>query len=80
MKLKNRKSKIPINAITSKKIKYCMVILLTTLFLLIIRIGFIQFVQGADLKEKAFKQQVVSKLINPKRGNILDTTRKKFSY
>ena len=34
------------------------------------RLGFLQFVQGADLKEKAFKQQTVSKLINPKRGNI----------
>lgn len=80
MKIKNKKQKAPINVLTAKKIKYCMTILLLLLFILIIRIAFWQFVQGAELKEKAFKQQVVSKLISPKRGNILDSTRKKFSY
>ena len=32
----------------------------------------LQIIQGADLKEQAFKQQTVSRLISPNRGNILD--------
>lgn len=43
-------------------------------FLLIFRMGWIQFVQGANLKELAYKQQITNKTITPKRGNIYDAT------
>ena len=76
MKPKNKKTKVPSNTVTSKKISYVMFSLFFLLFCLIIRLAFLQFVQGADLKEKAFKQQTVSQLISPKRGNILDTNGK----
>jgi len=72
----SKKIKTPENTVTSKKIKLAMLCMLFIFFALIIRLGFLQFVQGADLKEKAFKQQTVSKLINAKRGNILDSTGK----
>ncbi len=40
--------------------------------LLIIRIFWIQFVNGASLKEKASRQQTLSTVISPKRGSIYD--------
>lgn len=43
---------------------------------LIIRIGFIQFVQGANLKEMAYAQQSLDRKITPKRGTIYDATGK----
>ena len=72
----NKKSKTPTNTVTTKRLRNTMIVLFVILFLLIIRLGFLQFVQGSELKEKAFKQQTVSRLINPKRGNILDSTGK----
>lgn len=76
MKIKNKKVKIPANTVTSKRIRYCMFFLILLLFALIIRLFFLQFVKGADLKEQATKQQTVSKLVSAKRGNILDATGK----
>lgn len=64
------------NTISPKKFKVLTSIVFFILLLLIIRIGFLQFVQGASLKESAYKQQTVNQLINPKRGNILDSTGK----
>ncbi len=64
------------NTVTPNKIKISMICLLLAFCLLITRIGFLQFVQGAELKESAYKQQIVDRLINPRRGNILDSTGK----
>lgn len=44
--------------------------------LLIVRVGFIQFVQGAELQAKAYAQQTLNRNINPKRGTIFDATGK----
>ena len=44
--------------------------------LLVIRIGFIQFVQGSDLKESATKNQLATKTIAASRGTIYDSTGK----
>ena len=44
--------------------------------LLICRIGWLQFVQGADLKESMYRQLTASKVISPKRGTIYDSTGK----
>ena len=46
------------------------------LSLLIIRIFWIQFIDGSWLKEKAYRQQTSSKLITPDRGSILDVNGK----
>lgn len=43
---------------------------------LIVRIGYLQFVQGAELKELATRQQTTNRIINPKRGTIYDSTGK----
>ena len=42
--------------------------------LLIVRVGFIQFVQGSELRAKAYAQQTLNRNINPKRGTIWDAT------
>ena len=47
------------------------------LVLLLIRIAFLQFVQGSWLSEMAYNQQSLDRQINPKRGTIYDATRKK---
>jgi len=44
--------------------------------LLIVRIGFIQFVQGSELQSMAYMQQTLNRNINPKRGTIYDATGK----
>ena len=44
--------------------------------LLVIRIGFIQFVQGSELQAMAYTQQTLNRKINPKRGTIYDSTGK----
>lgn len=44
--------------------------------LLIVRIGFIQFVQGSELQSMAYMQQTLNRAINPKRGTIYDATGK----
>ncbi len=72
----NKKEKKISNTVTFKRLRLGMIFLFIILLLLVVRLGFLQFVQGANLKEMAFKQQTVSKLINPNRGNILDATGK----
>ena len=44
--------------------------------LLVVRIGFIQFVQGSELQAMAYTQQTLNRKINPKRGTIYDSTGK----
>lgn len=56
---------------------FCLTILLAVfLSTLIFRIGWLQFVQGATLKEAATKQQTTSRIISPNRGSIYDSTGK----
>ncbi len=43
---------------------------------LIVRVGFIQFIQGSELQAMAYSQQTLNRNINPKRGKILDRTGK----
>lgn len=71
-----KKSVIRLDNIGQKKLFMCLSIGFILLFLLIIRIGFLQFVQGAHLKESAVKNQLSSKTITPSRGTIYDSTGK----
>lgn len=64
------------NFIYTKKIKTIFIIILIILFLLIARIGILQFIDGNYLKEKAYQQQAINQIISPKRGNIYDSTGK----
>lgn len=59
-----------------KKLAVCLSVGFILLLLLIVRIAFLQFVQGANLKETATKNQLASKTITPNRGTIYDSTGK----
>ena len=60
-----------------RRIIVMMVFAFILLLVLIFRIGWIQFVQGAQLQEKAYKQQTLNRIISPKRGTIYDATKEK---
>ena len=46
------------------------------LLLLIVRLFWLEIVQGAEFKEIAYKQQTINRIISPKRGTIYDSTNK----
>ena len=64
------------NFIYSKKLKLTFIVTILIFVLLIGRIGFLQFVQGSELRESAYNQQAINQIISPKRGNIYDSTGK----
>ncbi len=64
------------NLIHVKKLRTLLISTALIFVILIGRIGFIQFVQGSWLKEKAYQQQTINQIISPKRGNIYDSTGK----
>ena len=64
------------NLIHIKKLKTTLITSILIFLMLIIRIGFLQFVQGNELKEQAYNQQTINQIISPKRGNIYDSTGK----
>ena len=59
-----------------KKMRNTLFVVLIIFILLIVRIWYIQFVQGAFLIQKAVDQQSLSRIINAKRGIIYDNTKK----
>ena len=63
-------------ALRSKKLRIMLLISVLIFVLLLIRIGFLQFIQGNYLKELAYRQQSINQIISPKRGNIYDSTGK----
>ncbi len=63
-------------AVKNKPLFISMIICLLLFALLLFRIAFLQFVQGAELKESANRQQTANRIISAKRGNIYDSTGK----
>ena len=59
------------------RIRNLFYIVLVLCFLLIVRVGFIQFVQGSELQAMAYSQQTLNRKINPRRGTIWDATGEK---
>lgn len=64
------------NISIKKRIRNTLFISFIILILLIVRIGYIQFIQGGELSAMAYKQQSLDRKINPKRGTIYDGTGK----
>ncbi len=64
------------NFIHIKKLRIVLLITILIIVILICRIGFLQFVQGNELKELAYNQQTINQIISPKRGNIYDSNGK----
>lgn len=64
------------NFIYTKKLKTIFIVVILIFVLLIGRIGFLQFIEGGYLKERAYNQQSINQIISPKRGSIYDSTGK----
>jgi len=61
------------NISLKRRMLYLMGIATIILFLLVIRVGWIQFISGEELQELAYEQQTLDRKINPKRGIIYDS-------
>lgn len=70
----NKENKTPM--IKPQKLKYLMSIFLVIFIALMIRIIWLQTVDGASLKEQAYQQLMTNRAISPKRGSIYDSTGK----
>ena len=62
------------NLTRKKRIKWELFVVCFLLTCLMVRVGFIQFVQGEELQVMAYVQQTLDRNINPKRGTIYDAT------
>ena len=67
---------MPISLTNKKKMRNALFLVLIIFILLTVRLGYIQFVWGVDLREKASSQQAQSRNITAKRGTIYDITGK----
>ncbi len=57
-----------------KRMKVWMIVVVLISSLFIVRIGWIQFVMGDELKQMAYAQQSMDRAVNPRRGTIYDAT------
>lgn len=64
------------NLIYTKKLRNTFIVIVIVFILLLGRIGYLQFVDGAYLTEMAYQQQTINQILSPKRGNIYDSTGK----
>ncbi len=60
------------NISMKKRIRKALLVCVGLFSLIIIRIGYIQFIQGGELKSLAYVQQTLDRKINPNRGTIYD--------
>ena len=75
-KTTNKKTILIDKPLPIKKLRIILFFTILLFCLLVIRIFWLQFINGAWLKERAYRQQTASKIISPERGNILDTNGK----
>ena len=59
-----------------KRMKIWILVVVIVAILFIVRIGWIQFVMGPELKQMALEQQSLDRAVNPRRGTIYDVTGK----
>ena len=64
------------NISRKKRIRNMFYIILTICTLLIIRIGYLQLVEGSELQSMAYARQTLNRKINPKRGTMFDCSGK----
>lgn len=62
---------------SKKKMRNTLFIAFLVIICLLVRLGFIQFIQGSELSSLAYQQQTLDRKINPKRGTIFDATGEK---
>ena len=65
---------VKINISTKKRMRIMLFVVLLIILALIVRLGYIQLINGKNLSEMAYEQQTLDRAINPKRGTIYDST------
>ena len=61
---------------TKKRLRNSMILTILVFLVLIIKIGYLQFIQGEELAGQAYRQQTADRNVNAKRGTIYDATMK----
>ena len=61
---------------TTKKYKIFFVLIIILFCLLVLRIGYLQFIKSSYLKEMSYKQLITNRVISTKRGTIYDSSGK----
>ncbi len=59
---------------SKKKMRTTLFVTFLILICLLVRIGYIQLIQGGELSTLAYQQQTLDRNINPRRGTIYDAT------
>ena len=77
MNTKN-KSKVKKSSI-STRLRNGMIVIFLIMILLIVRLGWLQFVKGSWLKEQMYSQLITSRIISPKRRTIYDANGKELA-
>lgn len=72
----SKKTKVIDRPISIKRLRILAIIASIIFILLIIRLLWIQFIDGPSLKESASRQQTLNTVISPKRGSIFDANGK----
>ena len=67
---------VPNNFLNKKTFLFITIAFLLAFIYLIIRIGYLQFIDGSNLQKKAYNQQTINQILSPSRGNIYDSTGK----
>ena len=75
-KFKSKSSKVKKIVTKSERLKRLLLVFFLVLLLLVGRLGWLQLIQGSELKEAMYRQLTTSKIISPKRGTIYDSTGK----
>ena len=70
---KNRIQKTFGDLTRRKRMRNFIIVTVCILTCLIVRIGWLQFVNGEELKTQAYVQQTLDRSVNPKRGTIYDS-------
>lgn len=65
---------LEINLSTKKRMRTILFITFLIIVLLIVRLSYIQLIEGKKLAQMAYEQQTLDRAINPKRGTIYDST------
>lgn len=74
-KISKRKQAL-LKPLSYKRLLIALCVILIVFLLLILRIGYFQFIKGGGLKELASRQQTTNRIISPNRGIIYDSNGK----
>ncbi len=65
---------VNVNISTKKRMRTILFVIFMIIIMLIVRLFFIQIIDGKRLSKMAYEQQTLGRSINPKRGTIFDST------